>query len=65
MRREWKRTGTKRVYVWDGRKYYTFRGASRVWADQDKAKEEAAGRKLRRFDCLADAEQWLFAVGFC
>ena len=62
MRREEKKRGLpphKMQFI----KCYTFKGACRVWWSADKAREEAAGKQVRRFDCEADAVQWLFAMG--
>lgn len=32
--------------------------------DADKAREKAAGKNVRRFDCEIDALQWLYAAAY-
>ena len=60
---EFKRNRGSNGASFNNGKCYTFKGAGRVFWSADQAREEAAGSRVRRFDCLLDAEQWLFAMG--
>ena len=48
---------------WALGKCYTFKGAWKVWRSFSEAKLYSEGRRVRGFDTLTDAEQFLFACG--
>lgn len=47
--------------AWALGKYYTFKGAWRVWRSFVEAKLYSDGKRVRGFDTLADAERFLRA----
>lgn len=45
-----------------GERVFTFEGARGVFKSFAGAKEAAKGRKVRSFQSVIDAEQWLYAM---